>query len=128
MYAAILPVGLKGCFLHWGSPAQCPFSPHAEHLVFFLSALIACISFIPMVDVAKILFFESANRELTWFFPQRMNNTIMLWAMLNGIVGLILFYLSYTLFGKKNGITKKMLGLSISFIQIFLTYVGYSIV
>ncbi len=58
---------------------------------FFTSALIACISFIPMVDVAKVLFYESANRELTWFFPQRMNNSVMLWAAFNGAIGLCIF-------------------------------------
>ena len=41
--------------------------------VFVIGATIACITFIPMVDIAKVLFPEAANRELTWFFPQRMN-------------------------------------------------------
>ena len=41
--------------------------------IFVVSAAIACISFIPMVDLAKTLFTDAANRELTWFFPQRMN-------------------------------------------------------
>ena len=51
--------------------------------IFVVSAAIACISFIPMVDLAKTLFTDAANRELTWFFPQRMNNSVMLWAALN---------------------------------------------
>ncbi|MCK7479842.1 MAG: hypothetical protein M0C28_23055 [Candidatus Moduliflexus flocculans] len=29
----------------------------------------------------------------TWFFPQRMNNAVMLWAVLNGLVGFLLFFL-----------------------------------
>ena len=73
-------------------------------VIFFTSALIACISFIPMVDVAKVLFYESANRELTWFFPQRMNNSVMLWAAFNGIIGLCIFYISYQLFGRHHGV------------------------
>ena len=64
-------------------------------LIFFVSATIACVSFIPMVDLAKILFVDAANSELTWFFPQRMNNSVMLWAALNGTIGLIIFILSY---------------------------------
>ena len=32
--------------------------------IFFLSAGIACVTFIPMVDVAKILFPEATNRGL----------------------------------------------------------------
>jgi hypothetical protein len=47
-----------------------------------------------MVDIAKVLFSEAANREMTWFFPQRMNNSVMLWAAFNGIVGLGIFFLS----------------------------------
>ena len=61
--------------------------------VFFLSAAIACISFIPMVEVAKIFFEDAANRKLTWFFPQRMNNSVMLWAAFNGIIGILIFLL-----------------------------------
>ena len=60
--------------------------------IFVVSAAIACISFIPMVDLAKTLFTDAANRELTWFFPQRMNNSVMLWAALNGTIGTV----SYT--------------------------------
>ena len=59
-----------------------------------------------MVDIAKQLFPAAANRELTWFFPQRMNNSVMLWALLNGTIGLILFFLSYHFFGKKHGTNK----------------------
>ena len=81
--------------------------------IFFISALIACITFIPMVEVAKILFEDAANRKLTWFFPQRMNNSVMLWAAFNGLVGIIIFSLSYKLFGKKNGVDTKSWGLGI---------------
>ena len=62
-----------------------------------------------MVDVAKQLFPTAANRELTWFFPQRMNNPVMLWALLNGTIGFILFFLSIT-FLAKIMVQKKLLG------------------
>ena len=83
-------------------------------IIFFASALIACISFIPMVDVAKILFYESANRELTWFFPQRMNNSVMLWAAFNGTIGLCIFYISYRLVGRHHGTRKSSWGIDIN--------------
>ena len=89
--------------------------------VFFLSALIACISFIPMVDVAKILFFESANRELTWFFPQRMNNSVMLWAAFNGSIGLVIFFISYYFFGRHHGVNTNSWGLQINKVELFKT-------
>ncbi len=83
-------------------------------IIFFISATIACLSFIPMVDLAKILFVDAANRELTWFFPQRMNNSVMLWAALNGTIGLIIFILSYYFFGRHHGTQKESWGLNIS--------------
>ena len=83
-------------------------------IIFFISATIACVSVIPMVDLAKILFVDAANRELTWFFPQRMNNSVMLWAALNGTIGLIIFILSYYFFGRHHGTQKESWGLNIS--------------
>jgi hypothetical protein len=83
-------------------------------IIFFISATIACVSFIPMVDLAKILFVDAANRELTWFFPQRMNNSVMLWAALNGTIGLIIFISSYYFFGRHHGSQKESWGLNIS--------------
>ncbi len=83
-------------------------------IIFFISATIACVSFIPMMDLAKILFVDAANRELTWFFPQRMNNSVMLWAALNGTIGLIIFILSYYFFGRHHGTKKESWGLNIS--------------
>ena len=98
--------------------------------IFFISALIACLTFIPMVEVAKILFEDAANRKLTWFFPQRMNNPVMLWAAFNGALGIIIFYLSYKLFGKKNGVSSESWGLKINkndfFKTIILAFVIFS--
>ena len=90
--------------------------------VFVIGATIACITFIPMVDIAKVLFPEAANRELTWFFPQRMNNSVMLWAVLNGSVGFILFFLSYFLFGKKHGVTMSSWGANVNFSDLAKTF------
>ena len=102
-------------------PEQTSKSKMIFWTVFFLSALIACISFIPMVDVAKILFYESANRELTWFFPQRMNNSVMLWAAFNGSIGLVIFFISYYFFGRHHGVNKNSWGLKINKVESFKT-------
>lgn len=90
-------------------------------IIFFTSAIIACLSFIPMVDVAKIIFYQSANRELTWFFPQRMNNSVMLWAAFNGTIGLCIFFLSYHLFGKHNGIKIDNWGIKLNIFELIKT-------
>ena len=90
--------------------------------IFFLGALIACLSYIPMVDAAKNIFVAASSRELTWFFPQRMNNSVMLWATFNGIIGLILFTLSYQLFGKKHGVSSNSWGLEASIYYLAKTF------
>ena len=89
--------------------------------IFFISALIACVTFIPMVEIAKILFADAASRKLTWFFPQRMNNSVMLWAAFNGLIGIIIFSLSYKFFGRRNGVETKSWGLCINKIDFFKT-------
>ena len=91
--------------------------------VFFLSAAVACISFIPMVEVAKIFFEDAANRKLTWYFPQRMNNSVMLWAAFNGIIGILIFLFSYETFGKNHGVKKDSWGLKINITDLFKTFV-----
>ena len=91
--------------------------------VFFLSAAVACISFIPMVEVAKIFFEDAASRKLTWYFPQRMNNSVMLWAAFNGIIGILIFLFSYETFGKNHGVKKDSWGLKINIMDLIKTFV-----
>ena len=100
--------------------------PQGVELIWFwstigISIIVACFSFVPLSELSKILFHDAANRQQTWFFPQRMNNTIMLWAAFNGAIGLVLFYLSYIFFGKKNGVDHNVLGLSMSVVQVLKT-------
>ena len=90
--------------------------------IFIIGATVACLTFIPMVDISKIIFQKASNRELTWFFPQRMNNSVMLWATFNGIFGAILFFGSYHLFGRKAGIKKDSWGIKITNIEIVKTF------
>ena len=102
-------------------PAQTKNGKIVFWSVFFVSATIACVTFIPMVGLSKIFFVEAANRELTWFFPQRMNNSVMLWAALNGTLGLIIFFLSYYFFGRHHGTNQDSWGLKISFNDLIKT-------
>ena len=89
--------------------------------IFITSATVACLTFIPMVDIAKVIFQKASNRELTWFFPQRMNNSVMLWATFNGSFGAVLFFGSYYLFGKRAGINKESWGINISYQELAKT-------
>jgi hypothetical protein len=86
----------KGKILFWGT--------------FTFGALVACFTYIPMAELSQAMFVAASSRILTWFFPQRMNNAVMLWAVLNGSLGFLLFYLSFRFFGKKNGVRKEMWG------------------
>ena len=77
---------------------------------FSIGALIACFTYIPMAELSQKLFVAASTRQLTWFFPQRMNNAVMLWAVLNGTVGFLMFWLSYRYFGCRHGVSPGMWG------------------
>jgi hypothetical protein len=85
---------------------------------FTVGALIACFSYIPMAELSQKLFVAASTRQLTWFFPQRMNNAVMLWAVLNGTVGFLMFWASYRYVGKKAGITPGHWGVATSLAEL----------
>lgn len=89
--------------------------------LFTVAALVACFSYIPMAELSKNLFVSASTRQQTWFFPQRMNNAVMLWAILNGLLGFALFWLSYRFFGKQHGVKPRMWGAAISRPQLVRT-------
>jgi len=91
--------------------------------MFVLGALIACFTYIPMAELSQKLFVAASTRQQTWFFPQRMNNAVMLWAVLNGSVGFLMFWLSYRFFGKKNGVTPAVWGARTSYSELARTFV-----
>ncbi len=71
--------------------------------VFATSGLVACCTYIPLCELSQELFVEASTRRQTWFFPQRMNNAVMLWAVCNGLVGFALFFLAYVVSGRRSG-------------------------
>jgi len=91
-------------------------------VLFTVAALVACFSYIPMAELSKKLFVSASTRQQTWFFPQRMNNAVMLWAILNGLLGYALFWLSYRFFGKQHGVDPRMWGAAISRSQLARTF------
>jgi fermentation-respiration switch protein FrsA (DUF1100 family) len=70
---------------------------------FALSAAVAALTYIPMAGLSATIFPKATASVLTWAFPQRMNNAVMLWAVLNGIAGMIIFLACFfgTYFVKK---------------------------
>ena len=73
--------------------------------LFVFSALVACFIFIPMAQAAQIWFPDAQNAVMTSFFPYRMLNSVLLWAVFNGTLGLILFFLVYALRSRHHGAT-----------------------
>ncbi len=80
--------------VHAVSPPSAPPTGRGRWVFWTLlitGAVIACVTYIPLTELSQKLFAEAAGREQTWFFPQRMNNGVMLWAFVNGLVGFLLF-------------------------------------
>ncbi len=90
--------------------------------LFAIAALIACFSYIPMAELSQTLFVKASTREQTWFFPQRMNNAVMMWAVLNGTVGFLMFWLTYRFHGKRHGVVPEMWGVKIGRAELLRTF------
>ncbi|MBQ9266137.1 MAG: hypothetical protein IJ186_03630 [Bacilli bacterium] len=56
-----------------------------------LTAIIACLDFIPLARLSIALFPEAHATDFTWYFPARMMNAVFLWAIVNGTIGLVLW-------------------------------------
>lgn len=106
-------------------PPPQPRAQGAGRVVFWsllmAGAVIACFSYIPLAELSQRWFVAASGREQTWFFPQRMNNAVMLWALLNGAVGFLLFYVGYRWHGRRHGVTPVMWGASASFGELMRT-------
>ena len=83
-------------------------------VTFAVSAGLACYLFVPMARATAVLFPAASGAQQTWWFPQRINNAVLLWAIANGAIGLLVFFLTYRLWGKQRGVSPEMLGLNTS--------------
>ena len=103
-------------------PAPVPAPAGSGRILFWslfaLAAVVACFSYIPMAELSQKIFVAASTRQLTWFFPQRMNNAVMLWAVLNGSLGFLTFWFSYRFFGRKHGISPVMWGTATTAIEL----------
>lgn len=57
-----------------------------------LTAIVACLDFIPLARLTMDWFPDAASNTYTYFFPARMMNAVMLWAVFNGTLGLVLVF------------------------------------
>ncbi|MEL7186075.1 MAG: prolyl oligopeptidase family serine peptidase [Pseudomonadota bacterium] len=128
---ALVPMGQLLLRTHWFAalvyPVPPPLSPPAGKgcvifwTTFTIGALIACFTYIPMAELSQKLFVAASTRQLTWFFPQRMNNAVMLWALLNGSIGFLMFWLSYRFYGKHHGNSPARWGVATNGNELFKT-------
>ncbi len=76
--------------------------------------MVACVSFVPLAKATFVLFPAASAGLQTWWFPERVNNAVLVWAVFNGTAGLLLSWLTYRLYGRKNGVSIGMMGISIT--------------
>ena len=111
-----------------------------------LTAIIACLDYIPLARLSMDIFPDAAGNVYTYFFPARMMNAVFLWAVVNGAIGLVVWVLTsviengyYTIYslitgkenkadwGKFKGLLVKPLDLLKSLglaVVLFLTFYG----
>lgn len=69
----------------------------AKRLLFWLpmilTAIIACLDYIPLARLSMDWFPEAAGNVYTYYFPARMMNAVFLWAIINGAIGIALWAL-----------------------------------
>ena len=75
-----------------------------------------------MTELSQTLFPEASGREQTWFFPQRMNNAVMLWALLNGALGFVLFFGSHWFRARHEGVSVDAWGARVSLGELARTF------
>lgn len=61
------------------------------YLPMILTAIIACLDYIPLARLSMDLFPDAAGNVYTTYFPARMMNAVFLWAVVNGAIGLVLW-------------------------------------
>ena len=74
-----------------------------------VTAIIACLDYIPLANLSIEIFpVGNSSSVFTYTFPARMVNAILLWALINGAIGLVLFFATtllenlYTFFRAKS--------------------------
>lgn len=79
-------------------------------LPMILTAIIACLDYIPLARWSMDLFPDAAGNVYTYYFPARMMNAVFMWAIINGAVGLVIWAFTtvcenayYTIYAKITG-------------------------
>ena len=85
-----------------------------------LLAVIPGITVMPLFSKVAygLIFSNGAVNNTTRFFPQPGPNAIIIWALFNGLVAIVIFALSYFIYGKKHGDSPTNWGIKTSWANI----------
>ena len=64
-------------------------------ITFVIGAILACYLYMVAVEKSTEWFATAYKGIQTWQFPQRFTNAVMLWAVINGIIGVAMFFITY---------------------------------
>lgn len=78
-----------------------------------ISWIISWLSYMPVTRLDQLIFPDTAAMGTASLFPQQSTNFIMLWAVFNGLIGLILYYGFYKK-ARKDGSQIEMFGIRTS--------------
>ena len=90
-------IGVDNTVATTGTAVQAKPHTVAHKVIFWscllLTATIACLDYIPLANLS-IQIFPTGNSAsvYTYVFPARMVNAILLWAAINGAIGLVIFF------------------------------------
>ena len=107
-FAALVRPARRGCHAPAPAGGSCSGSSSCSRRVWPASC--SC----RWSAATAVLFPAASSSQQTWWFPQRINNAILLWAVVNGAIGLAVSGLTYRFHGRRNGVTSEMLGLRAS--------------
>lgn len=85
-----------------------------------LSWIVSGLTFFPLCKMSSKIFTKAASYTGTAWFSQPQSNALILWGVVNAIVGLALFYINYKM-GQKDGITSEMLGIKTNVVELLKT-------
>lgn len=79
-----------------GKPLKRKPANAADKILFWIpmiiTAIIACLDYIPLANLSIEWLPDAASNTFTFFFPARMVNAVLFWAVVNGTIGLIIFF------------------------------------
>lgn len=64
---------------------------------FAISAVLACILYMVCVKWSTELYNVAYTGIQTWNFPQRFTNAVMLWAVVNGLIGIAIYFIGWVI-------------------------------